>query len=108
MTHGCGPELILTLLIAFVLPKRGGTAVLYGPDMDPRRRKGWSGAVCAFCAQHVKLVEPAQGDGGAAFPTRRAKCALDRSTTGANAVAGACKPTKGRTLKHPGDARSGH
>jgi hypothetical protein len=47
-----GPELILALLIAFVLLERGGTAVLYGPDMDLRRRPTSSGAACAFRTQH--------------------------------------------------------
>jgi hypothetical protein len=47
-----GPELILTLLIAFVLPESGGAAVLYGPDMDLRRRPASSSAACALRAQH--------------------------------------------------------
>ena len=48
----CGPELILALLIAFVLPESGGAAVLYSPNMDLLRRPASSSAACALGAQH--------------------------------------------------------
>ena len=46
-----GPELILGLLIALILPERGGATVLHGPDVDLGRRPASIATPCAFRAE---------------------------------------------------------
>ena len=51
-SDGCGPELVLGLLITLVLPEYCGAAVPHRPDVDLRRRPASSSALGAFCAKY--------------------------------------------------------
>jgi hypothetical protein len=60
LSRMCGPELILTLLIAFVLPEGDGTAVPYSSNMDLPRRPAPSSPARALGAQHDDPVAVGQ------------------------------------------------
>src|SRR5271167_1203533 len=51
-----GPELIIPLLVALVLPERLSLAVLHGPDVDLRCRPAAAAALCALGAEHDHAV----------------------------------------------------